>query len=304
MIYTVTLNPSVDLIVDLEDFELGKLNRMMNDMKVPGGKGITVSRVLSRLGMPSVATGFAGGFTGEYIKDWLRREDITPEFIEVDDDSRINVKLLHQMQTPINGKGPNVSLQEVQEFLYYMSRVQEGDIVIMSGTIPPNVDSDIYDRLIYICKANKAQFVVDAPPKRLLRHLTQKPLLIKPNLMDLSIMFQKPISTREDIIFYGKKTLEMGARFSLISLGELGGMLFTEDHIYETERIRGHYVNSEGSRDAMIAGFISTFIRTADPRESFLMATAAASATAFTKDLARREQIDKLKDEIVVHTVA
>ncbi|MDO5754769.1 MAG: 1-phosphofructokinase [Tissierellia bacterium] len=301
MIYTVTLNPSVDLIVELDHLELGTLNRMNNDMKVPGGKGISVSRVLRRLGMPSVATGFIGGFTGRFIDEWLRGEDIASEFIEIDDDSRINIKLLKQNETVINGKGPSVSIQEVQAFLYYMSRVGEGDIVIMSGTIPPNVDRDIYDRIIHICKANRSEFVVDAPPKRLLRHLKEGPLLIKPNLMDLSQMFNAPIKSKDDIIKYGQQTVELGAKFSIVSLGELGGILFTDEgKIYETERITGDYVNSEGSRDAMIAGFISTWIKTADAEESFRMATAAASATAFTKDLAKRDQIFKLKDSIII----
>lgn len=304
MIYTVTLNPSVDLLVEIDEIKFGALNRTKNDMIVPGGKGINVSRVLRQLGMPSVATGLTGDFTGEFIKKWLRREDIPCEFIDIDDYSRINIKLIKQDETILNGKGPNVSNQELQDFMYFISRVGEGDIVIISGSIPQNVDPYVYDRIISICKANKARFVIDPPTKYLYEYIKRGPLLIKPNVEDLRYIFKAKIETLEDIVKYGKKTLELGAEYCIVSMGEEGSILLYEDKVYRAEKMEGEYVNSVGSRDAMIAGFISTYIRTSDPLEAYHTATAAASATAFTKDLAKRFQIDAIIDQVVVQDIS
>lgn len=304
MIYTVTLNPSVDLHILIDEIRFGELNRTKNDMVVPGGKGINVSRILRQLGMPSVATGLTGGFTGEFIKKWLRREDIPCEFIDIDDYSRINIRLIQQDETILNGKGPNVSNQELQDFMYFISRVGEGDIVVISGSIPQNVDLYIYDRIISICQANKAQFVIDPPTKYLLEYIKRKPLLIKPNIEDLRSIFKADIQTLEETVKYGRKTLELGAKYCIVSMGEEGSILLYDDKAYRAERIEGEYVNSVGSRDAMIAGFISTYIRTADPVESYRTATAAATATAFTKDLAKRFQIDALVDRVDIKDIS
>ncbi|QQK08550.1 1-phosphofructokinase family hexose kinase [Miniphocaeibacter halophilus] len=299
MIYTVTLNPSMDLLVEIDGIEPNITNRMNNDLRVPGGKSINVARVLRRLGMPSVATGFIGGYTGEFVKDWLKMEDINTSFIEIDDETRINIKLLNQ-NIVINGRGPNVSINEETEFLYFMSRIQEGDTVIMMGTMPPSLDDDLQDRIISICKANKAEFIVDAEPKQLKEFIKRGPLLIKPNLSDVEKMFNVKLDTRELIVEYGFKLLELGAKHAIISVGEKGAYLFSGGHAFKGEGVKGKEVRSEGVRDAMIAGFIATYIRTSNLEESFKVAMASATATAFSKDLAKRHQIEDVLDKIIV----
>lgn len=299
MIYTVTLNPSMDLLVEIDEIERSIKNRMKNDLRVPGGKSINVARVLRRLGMPSVATGFLGGYTGEFIKDWLNMEDIQTSFIEIDDESRINVKLLNQ-DIIINGKGPNISINEETEFLYFMSRIQEGDTVIMMGSMPPSVDEELQDRIISICKANKAEFIVDAEPERIKKFIARGPLLIKPNISDVEEMFKVKIDSEEMVKEYGFKLLEMGAKHVIISAGENGAYLFSGRHAFKGEGIEGKEIRSEGVRDSMIAGFIATYIRTSNLEESFKVAMASATATAFSKDLAKRKEIEGLLEKIVV----
>lgn len=299
MIYAVTLNPSMDLIVEIDKIDKNIKNRMTNDLRVPGGKSINVARVLRRLGMPSVATGFLGGYTGKFIEDWLNMEDIKTDFIEIDDESRINVKLLNQ-NIIINGRGPNISINEETEFLYYMSRIQEGDTVIMMGSIPPSLDEDLQDRIVSICKANKAEFIVDVEPKRLKEFIVRGPLLVKPNISDIEEMFKTKINSEEDIIKYGFKLLELGAKHSIISAGENGAYLFSGKHAFKGEGVQGEEIRSEGVRDSMIAGFIATYIRTSNLEESFKVAMASATATAFSKDLARRKDIEELLEKIVV----
>lgn len=299
MIYTVTLNPSMDLIVEVDSLEKGITNRMINDLRVPGGKSLNVARILRRLGMPSVATGFIGGYTGQFIEDWLKMEDIQTSFIKIDDESRVNIKLLNQ-DIIINGKGPNISLNEETELLYFMSRIQEGDTVIMMGSLPI-MGEDIHERIISICNANGAEFIIDAKPKKLISLLYREPLIIKPNLSEVEIMFDTKIDTEEKLLKYGFKLLELGAKHAIISVGENGAYLFSGEHVFKGEVVKGKEVRTEGVRDSMIAGFIGTFIRTSDIKESFKVALASATATALSKDLAKRKQIEELLDKIEVH---
>ena len=299
MIYTVTLNPSMDLIVEVDNLEKGIINRMNNDLRVPGGKSLNVARLLRRLGMPSVATGFLGGYTGQFIEDWLKMEDIQTSFIKIDDESRINIKLLNQ-DIIINGRGPNISLNEETELLYFMSRIQEGDTVIMMGSLPI-MGEDIHERIISICNANGAEFIIDAEPKKLKTLLYRKPLIIKPNLSEVEIMFDTKIDTEEKLLKYGFKLLELGTKHAIISVGENGAYLFSGENVFKGEVVKGKEIRTEGVRDSMIAGFIGTFIRTSDIKESFKVALASATATAFSKDLAKRKQIEELLEKIEVH---
>ncbi|WP_300408866.1 1-phosphofructokinase family hexose kinase [Lagierella sp.] len=300
MIYTISLNPSVDYIVEVDELRENYKNRMKNDLRVPGGKSINVARVLRRLGMPSVATGFLGGYAGEFIKDWLNMEGINTSFIEIDDETRINIKLYKQ-NIIINGKGPNISFNEQSEFLYFISRIREGDTIILMGSLPPNVDEDIQDRIISICKANGAEFIVDSTAEKLKDFIKRGPLMVKPNISDVEEIFNIKIEDEPTLIECGKKILAMGAKHAIISLGKDGAYLFSGDCVYKGDGVKGDEVRTEGVRDSMIAGFIATYIRTADLEESFKIAMACATATAFSKDLARREQIEKISKEIVVH---
>lgn len=306
MIYTVTLNPSVDMLVRLDNLEFGSITRMKKDKRIPGGKGINVSRVLRQLGIPSIATGFIGGFTGKFITDWLKKEDIQLGFIDIMDETRINIKLLttdDNVSTSINGKGPNVSRVEVQEFLYYMSRVREGDVVIISGSIPPSVDRDIYQRLVNICNANKAEFVIDTDLDLVYDSLKFKPLLIKPNLDDIEKMFGEKVTDYDKLIPYGQKLLDMGAKNAIISLGLDGSFLFTGDSVYRVYGVEGECRDYLGARDSMIGGFIGTLFRTSNKVEAFKIATAAASATAFTDGIAMVYEIMEQVDKVVIDKI-
>lgn len=155
MIYTITLNPSIDYIVQIDQLNLGELNRMKQDYKLPGGKGINVSRVLNQLNVPNLATGFLGGFTGGFIKDWLKNEGVKTGFVTVQDDTRINIKLKHGEETEINGLGPTISEKEINEFFAVMDKVTANDVVILSGSVPPSLGNNFYNKIIRICKKNK-----------------------------------------------------------------------------------------------------------------------------------------------------
>lgn len=300
MIYTVTLNPSVDYIVEVEELALGGLNRMKRDMKLPGGKGINVSRVLKQLGVDSTATGFLGGFTGGYIEGWLRQEEISGDFIHIADDTRINIKLKAGEETEINGAGPEITEAETAALLQKLDALEPGDIVVLSGSAPPSLGGDIYARLIAVCKRKGAEFVIDTTGQALRDALPEGPLLVKPNHHELAELFDTGISTREEIITYGRKLLEGGAKHVLVSMAGEGALFITEQGVYHASAPAGQVKNSVGAGDSMIAGFVGTLSLTGNALEAFRAGVASGSATAFSDDLAERELIEQLRPLVAV----
>lgn len=301
MIYTVTLNPSVDVFVSLDELKLGELNRALGDRKIPGGKAINVSRTLNNMEIPTIATGFLGGFTGDYIKDYFDEKGINNTFIEVRDDTRINIKLLEgSRETLINGLGPKIEKDEFNDFLYYLSRVGEGDFVIMGGSIPVNAPEDIYDRIIRICETNDAHFVLDIGPNETKMALSKKPLLVLETVEDLEAMFDMEINSIEDCVRAGEKCVEMGAKNVLIPYDKKGAILTTSYGSFRTSPLTGEIINPLSAKDAMLAAWIGTYVRRNDEVDAFRFASRALSVTAFVDDLPTREQIENAAERIEV----
>lgn len=297
MIYTVTLNPSIDLYVEVDKLNPGYNNNIKTERTLPGGKAINVSRILSQIRIPTTATGFTGGYQGLFIKDWLSKEDILADFVDIKENNRINIKIFENLEeTVINFQGPTISSEEVEELLYYLARVREGDTIIFGGSVPPmenGEDSDIYDRMVEIAKANGAYFVADVPSQYLLNMVKRGPLLVKPNGEDIEAIFNVKIEDKMDYIPYGKELIKMGAKYVIISYGSEGSMFFTNDGVYAAAPVEddSEIINTVACRDAMIGGFIGTIVRDNDPIESYMVAVAAASATARVLDLPTRDQI-------------
>ena len=300
MIYTITLNPSIDYIVEVDDLKLGGLNRMNRDLKLPGGKGINVSRVLNQLGAGNTAIGFLGGFTGRFINDKLQADQIQTDFVTIADDTRINIKLKHGDETEINGLGPAIRAEEAEQLLLKLSSLQTGDIVILSGSIPPSLGTDFYDRLIQVCKQTGAEFVIDTTGPALMEALVHKPLLVKPNHHELAELFEVKIETREELVLYGRKLLEAGAKHVLISMAGDGALLITGSDVYHASVPKGNVKNSVGAGDSMIGGFVGTYVLNGDILEAFRTGVASGSATAFSDDLATREFIEELRGEVTI----
>ncbi|AIY10878.1 1-phosphofructokinase [Paenibacillus polymyxa] len=300
MIYTVTLNPSIDYIVEVDDLKLGDLNRMKRDLKLPGGKGINVSRVLNQLGADSTAIGFLGGFTGRFIDDTLREESIKTDFVMIEDDTRINIKLKHGDETEINGLGPAIREQEADALVQKLASLQKNDIVVLSGSIPPSLGGDFYERLIRVCQQTGAEFVIDTTGEALMKALVHKPLLIKPNHHELAELFGVTIHSEEEIVTYGRKLLEAGAKNVLISMAGEGALFITADEVYHANVPAGTVKNSVGAGDSMIAGFVGTLALHGDPIEAFRAGVASGSATAFSDDLATRDKIEQLRPQVTI----
>lgn len=303
MIYTVTLNPSIDYIVHVDGLQLGELNRMRDDLKLPGGKGINVSRILSRLGVENTALGFLGGFTGDFLKETLASENITTDFVQVTGDTRINIKLKHGEETEINGQGPAITPEEADELCRKLDSLAAGDIVVLSGSVPSSLGGMYYDRLIEACSRIGARFVLDTTGDTLTRGASLGPLLIKPNHHELAELFNVEINSIDQIIYYGKKLQEQGAEHVLVSMAGDGAVLITKEGVYRSNVPQGIVRNSVGAGDSMIAGFVGAWAQGGDVMEAFAAGVASGSATAFSDDLAEAELIHKLRKQVEIKIV-
>lgn len=303
MIYTVTLNPSIDFIVHVDHLAIGALNKMTQDFKLPGGKGINVSRILKRINVDSTALGFVGGFTGTFISDWLTKEAIDHQFTSVTDDTRINIKLKSGEETEINGLGPAISESEIANLKAKFSQLKPDDIVILSGSKPAGLAADFYEDLIELVQNAGADFVIDTTGAELFAALPAHPLLIKPNNHELAELYQTSFSSIEDILPYGQKMLQDGAKNVIVSLGGDGALLFSGEKIYRTNVLKRPLKNSVGAGDSMIAGFIGRYAETRDVVDAFKWGVACGSATAFSDDLAQADFIHELLPEVEVKEI-
>lgn len=300
MIYTVTLNPSLDYIMKVRDFKVGELNRTEEDYINVGGKGIMVSKLLTNLQTPNIALGFLGGFTGMYIQKWFEQNGLEHDFTEVKGNSRINVKLQSLVESEINAKGPLISKEEQNVFLSKLNKLKKGDTLIISGSSIPGADTDIISQMIKICQSKEADFVIDTTGSALSTALPQHPLLIKPNLVELGELFGKEILTKGEALLYGKKCLEAGASYVIVSMGAQGALFLHGSQSYYAKAIPGKLVNSVGAGDSMIAGFISAYQRGHSPLDCFRYAVAAGTATAFCEDIGSKKEIEHYYTKVEV----
>lgn len=304
MIYTITLNPSIDYIVQLEQLELGSVNRTSDTFKYPGGKGINVSRILARLKSPNIATGFIGGFTGQFIKNTLADEEITTKFIKIKDDSRINVKLKSQLETEINADGPKITSNEINDLIEYLEdHLSPNDIVILAGSIPKSMNPNFYQTIIKIIKDAQAEFIIDTTGKTLIDSLNKNPLLVKPNHHELGAIYNTELKNINDILPYGQKLIQDGAKYAIVSMADKGALLFTNTNIYFANPIKGTVKNSVGAGDSMIAGFTYGITTTKDELIAFKYGVACGTATAFNDDLANINDINNYLEKVTIEQI-
>ena len=295
MIYTVTLNPSLDYVMHLDSLSSG-VNRSIKEEIYPGGKGINVSIVLNNLGIPNKALGFIAGFTGNEIDRVMKKLGSNTDFITLDHGmSRINVKIESENETEVNGMGPRITPADLRDLFAKLEEIQDGDFLVLAGSIPNSVPNSIYQDIMKELAHKNINIVVDATKDLLLNVLKYKPFLIKPNHIELAEMFDATLKSDDDIVTYARKLQEMGAQNVLISMGGDGSILITnEGEVVKISVPKGTVVNTVGSGDSMVAGFIAGYLKSKDLKEALKFATATGSATAFSTWLATRDTIDDL----------
>ena len=300
MIYTVTLNPSLDYIAECKDFTLGATNRTSSEIIYPGGKGINVSIVLSNLGDRTTALGFLAGFTGEHIDSLIKDMGISSRMIRLDEGmSRINLKLKSKEETELNGMGPNISIIDIARLYQKLESITEDDILVLAGSIPPSVSEGLYSDIMERLKETKIKIVVDATKDLLMNVLDKKPFLIKPNIHELGELFNVKLDSADEALPYALKLKEMGAVNVIISMGKDGAMMVDEyGNSYTMNSPEGKLVNSVGAGDSLVAGFLHKYLETGNYEEAFRYGVCTGSASAFSSALATKEEVEKLYREL------
>lgn len=299
MVYTVTFNPAIDYVMFTDEMKKGRVNRSNSEEIYFGGKGINVSLVLKELGIPSKALGFVAGFTGDAIENGIREKGIETDFVHLKNGfSRINVKIKSDDETDLNGQGPKIDDEALGELFDKLSEIKDGDTIVLAGSIPNTLPSDIYERILGTLSDRLVKTVVDATKDLLLNVLKYKPFLIKPNNYELGEMFGVTLTTDEEIAEYAERLRKMGARNVLVSMAGDGALLLDENgNTHRCGVCKGTVKNSVGAGDSMVAGFIAGS-QNGDFDYALKLGTATGGATAFSDGLAQKDEIYRLLEQL------
>ena len=303
MIYTITFNPALDYITQVENFKIGEINRTKKETILPGGKGLNVSIVLKNLGIENTALGFIAGFTGEELIKKLEEKGIRTDFVKVEEGfTRINVKISSTSkveETALNGIGPQITQKDIEELYKKLDKVTTQDIIVISGSISKNLNKNIYKEICKELRKKEITFVVDSTQELLMSVLEYKPFLIKPNKEELEETLKYKISSKEDIVNAAKELRKFGAQNILVSLGKDGALLLTkEDNVLYSKAPKGKIVSTVGSGDSMVAGFLAGYYETKDYEYALRIGVAAGSASAFSIELATKDDVEELLKQL------
>ncbi len=286
MIYTLTFSPSIDYIINIDNLIIGDINRSKNDKFLPGGKGINVSIILSKLNRKSIAMGFLGGFSGNFIKDELDKLNIENDFINIDGISRINVKIEGNKETAINGSSPNISKDDINKLIIKLNKLKENDVLIISGNVPDCVSVDVFNNILNDLHKKNVEIIVDNKNEILMESLKYHPLLVKPNKEELEETFNVRLDNDEDIIKYAHYLKEQGAKNVIVSLGDKGAILVdNNNNVYKENAKVGKVINTVGAGDALVAGFIDEYLRSKDAFKAFKFGIDCSNKKIFGEEL-------------------
>jgi 1-phosphofructokinase len=303
MIYTLTINPSVDYKIKIDELKINQLNRFNDHLFVAGGKGINCSIVLKNLGQDNKAIAFLGGFTGLFIKEELEKNNVDLISIPIDQDTRMNVKIKTNLdETEINHQGPIITSKDFKKLIKIISSFNKEDVLIIGGSSVASIP-DAYQQIAELSLKHHIRFIMDTPGKYIKEYIDYHPLLIKPNLIELEDYFETKIKSLEEIIFYGKKMIEHGAENIIVSLGSEGSLLIHKDKVYQAEPMNGEIISTTGAGDSMVAGFIYQYEKDQNVLNAYQMAVAASAATVFESTLATKENTYKYLEKVIIKEI-
>ncbi|MGL5710902.1 MAG: 1-phosphofructokinase [Cetobacterium sp.] len=304
MIYTLTLNPAIDYFLAFDSFVEGNLNTPRETYKLPGGKGINVSKILKNFDTDSICLGFIGGFTGDFIKSTLENDGLKTKFFNVKEDTRINIKINNNgLESEIAGTSPTINKENLDELFHFIkTNLKSGDILALSGSVPASIPTSIYADIIDAIPKD-VKVILDTRGLPFEIALKKGVFLIKPNKDEINEFFNSDFSTNEELIEAGKKLQTMGAENVLISLGAKGSIFITKDEIFISGVPKGKLISSNGSGDSMIGGFIYGLNKELQLDKCYELGIASGSATAFSKGLATFETMENLLKEIKINKI-
>lgn len=300
MVYTVTFNPALDYVMNVEKLSTDDINRTESEELYYGGKGINVSAILSRLNIPTVALGFTAGFTGKKLREMMDDDGIKNDFTELNSGfTRINVKVKFGKELDINANGPEITADKIKELFLKLKKLNDGDYLVLAGSVPASLPDNLYSKILEELSGKNINIVVDTTGNQLLNVLKYKPFLIKPNHHELGEIFGQEMDTTEKITEYAKKLQDMGAVNVLVSRGGDGAVLVDGNGtVHPAAAVEGTLVNSVGCGDSMVAGFIAGYITNKSYSEALKLSVASSAATAFSKELAKADEIYKIYKEL------
>lgn len=296
MVYTVTFNPAMDYVMQVNNMNEKDINRSEEEKMFYGGKGINVSSVLTQLNIENTATGFLAGFTGSELERMLEADNINTDFVHLKTGfTRINVKIKSEKELDINAHGPDISEQDIDELLNKLKKIKSGDYLVLAGSVPHSLSDDIYEKILEHFTNKDINVVVDTTGNLLKNILKYKPFLIKPNHHELGEIFSVDINSTQDVIRYAKKLQEMGAKNVLVSRAKDGATLIDENgNVISVTNAPGKIVSSVGCGDSMVAGFIAGYIESENYEKALRLGAVCANATAFSSSIAKKKEIDKM----------
>lgn len=303
MIYTVTLNPSLDYLLTLDALSLGALNRSTSDHFLAGGKGINVSQVLTTLGVPSHVLGFTGGFTGQEVERLLQNAGISTDFIHVSGETRVNVKVRAQEETEINAAGPDIDSLQFEKLKAQVRNLAKHDVLVLSGSIPSSLPINTYEQFAKLCSESDIRFVVDAEGASLLKTLPFHPFLIKPNHHELGEMVGAEINSPQDAVKHAKTLVALGAQQVIVSLAGKGAVYVSASHSFIANAPKGTVKGSVGAGDSLVAGFLAALEQDKSIEQAFKTGIASGSATAFSDRLCTKQQVEALLPQVMTTQV-
>ncbi|AUJ24821.1 1-phosphofructokinase [Virgibacillus dokdonensis] len=298
MIYTCTMNTAIDLYVAMEALNPNAVNRTHDEDYQPNGKGVNVSVMLNKMGIPNTALGFIGGFTGHFIKEELEKLGIATDFIEVAGNTRINVFINADEEYKIVNQGPSIPQEAMHQLLDKIANIPTGSTLIVSGSLPKGVDDQVLITIAQICDRNHVKLVLDSSSTVVLETLAYEPYLLKPNEDELAHLFGEQSLSEEQIIAYGKELIERGARHVIISRGEEGAVYLDGQQVLKASSPKGKVVNTACAGDALLASYIAKTIEKESIAEALIYAIATGASTAFSKGLSDLSDILELKHQV------
>jgi 1-phosphofructokinase len=300
MIYTLTLNPSIDYHVWIPALSEGVINSVQKERKVAGGKGINVSKVLNLLGMNSSVLGFIGGFTGKFIKKEIDSIGITHQLIQVPGDSRINIKIKADTETDLSGVSPHIPEEAVQQLFAQLQKLTNEDVLVLAGSVPDSLPKDIYQTIMEQLSGKSIRIFLDSKGEALKNCLAQRPFLIKPNHHELGELLQTVIKDPQEALRQGRKVVEMGAQNVIVSLAGQGAVFVNDQEAYIAQIPSSQPVNSIGAGDSMVAGFLFNYLQNKQMESAFRFAVAAGSATALSEGFCTPEAIETILPQVLI----
>lgn len=309
MIYTVTLNPAIDRILEIEQFRPDEVNRVERESRYAGGKGIDVSRALKEMGWESVALGFMGGYTGHEVAGRLGAEGVNCRFTPIDNETRTNI-IVHDRSsgkvTSLNARGPEISSGELESFLKHLDHLYPPPtFMVCSGSVPPGVPPDIYRSIIEWARPREGQVVLDASGAPLKEGIKAAPFAIKPNRRELSELVGWEVKTVEEAVGCAKELHADGISIVLVSLGPEGIVGVSDEGAYHAVPPEVEVNSPVGAGDSSVAGFLISQVQGSGLVESLRLAAAAGTAAVLTSgtELCRKEDVERIKHRIVVNRV-